>query len=242
MNNRFNSENKIILAIDGLDVSQAKLLLEKCPNIKWVKVGLELFVREGPRIVEILKGLNKKIFLDLKFHDIPNTMSAACYQVSKLGVDIISVHSSAGLKALKDSKKASLEGATLANVAPPFVVGITVLTSFCLKDFQTDLDRKNSIEDNVLRLAKLSFDAKLDGCVCSPWEVKMLRSIYRNNFELITPGIRLKIDNKDDQNRIMTPNEAIDNGASKLVIGRSISKALDPNKALLEIFKSINSD
>merc|ERR1739841_197631 len=100
MNNRFNSEDKIILAIDGLDVSQAKLLLGKCPNIKWVKVGLELFVREGPRVIEILKGLNKKIFLDLKFHDIPNTMRAACYQVSKLGVDIISIHASAGLKAL----------------------------------------------------------------------------------------------------------------------------------------------
>jgi len=239
---RSNPEDKIILAIDGLDINQAKSLLEKCPKIKWVKVGLELFIREGPGVIEVLKGLNKNIFLDLKFHDIPNTMSAACYQVSKLGVDIISVHSSAGLKALKDSKKASLEGASLANLKPPFVVGITVLTSFSLKDFQNDLDRNNSIEENVLRLAKLSFDAGLDGCVCSPWEVKMLRSIYKNNFELITPGIRLKIDNKDDQNRIMTPHEAIDNGASKLVIGRSISKALDPNKALIEIFKSINSD
>ena len=242
MNKVFNSEDKIILAIDGLDVSQAKLLLEKCPSILWVKVGLELFAREGPRVIETLKGLNKKIFLDLKFHDIPNTMSEACYQVSKLGVDIISVHSSAGLKALKDSKNASLEGAKIANVKPPLIVGITVLTSFSLKDFQTDLDRNNSIEDNVLRLAKLSFDAGLDGCVCSPWEVKILRSIYKNNFELITPGIRLKIDKKDDQNRIMSPYEAIDNGASKLVIGRSISKAEDPNEALMEIFKTINSD
>jgi len=241
MNKRFNSEDKIILAIDGLDLTQAILLLEKCPNIKWVKVGLELFVREGPRVIEILKGLNKKIFLDLKFHDIPNTMRAACFQVSKLGVDIISIHASAGLKALKDSKKASLEGASLANLKPPLVVGITVLTSFSLKDFQTDLDRNSSIEENVLRLAKLSFDAGLDGCVCSPWEVKMLRSIY-NNFELITPGIRIKMENKDDQNRIMTPYEAINNGASKLVIGRSISKALDPNKALIEIFKSIDFD
>ena len=241
MNNRFNSEDKIILAIDGLDVSQAKLLLEKCPNIKWVKVGLELFAKEGPRVIEILKSLNKRVFLDLKFHDIPNTMSSACYQVSKLGVDIISVHASAGLKALKKAKKASLEGASSVSVKPPFVVGITVLTSFSLKDFQTDLDRNNSIEENVLRLAKLSFDAGLDGCVCSPWEVKMLRSIYKSNFELITPGIRLKIENKDDQNRIMTPHEAIDYGASKLVIGRSISKAIDPNKALIEIFKSINS-
>jgi len=169
-------------------------------------------------------------------------MSAACFQVSKLGVDIISIHASAGLKALKDSKKASLEGAASVSVKPPYVVGITVLTSFSLKDFQTDLDRNNSIEENVFRLAKLSFDAGLDGCVCSPWEVKMLRSIYSNNFELITPGIRLNIDSKDDQNRIMTPHEAIDCGASKLVIGRSISKAIDPNKALIEIFKSIDSD
>ena len=242
MNKNFNSQDKVIIAIDGLDLNKAKLLLEKCPNIKWVKVGLELFVREGPRVIEILKDLNKKIFLDLKFHDIPNTMSAACYQVSKLDVDIISVHASAGHKALKDSKKASLEGAKVANVKPPLVVGITVLTSFSLKDFQSDLDRNNSIEDNVLRLAKLSFDAGLDGCVCSPLEVKMLRLIYKNNFELITPGIRLKIENKDDQNRIMTPHEAINNGASKLVIGRSISKAIDPNKALIEIFKSIDSD
>ena len=239
---RSNSEDKVILAIDGLDINQAKSLLEKCPKIKWVKVGLELFVREGPGVIEILKGLNKNIFLDLKFHDIPNTMSAACYQVSKLGVDIISVHASAGFKALKESKKASLEGAKAFNKRPPSIVGITVLTSFSLEDFQTDLDRKNSIEDNVLRLAKLSYDAGLDGCVCSPWEAKMLRSIYKNNFELITPGIRTKIENKDDQNRIMTPNQAINNGASKLVIGRSISKALDPNNTFLDICKSIYSD
>ena len=239
---RSNSDDKVILAIDGLDINQAKSLLEKCPKIKWVKVGLELFVREGPGVIEILKGLNKNIFLDLKFHDIPNTMSAACYQVSKLGVDIIYVHASAGFKALKESKNASLEGAKALNLKPPSIVGITVLTSFSLEDFQTDFDSKNSIEDNVLRLAKLSYDAGLDGCVCSPWEAKMLRSIYKNNFELITPGIRTKIENKDDQNRIMTPNQALHNGASKLVIGRSISKAKDPNKTFLDICKSIYFD
>ena len=234
-----NSEDKIILAIDGLDINQAKSLLEKCPNVKWIKIGLELFTREGPEVIETFKGLNKKIFLDLKFHDIPNTMSAACYQVSKLGVDIISVHASAGLKALKECKKASLEGAKAVNVKSPSIVGITVLTSFSLEDFQNELDRKNSIEENVSRLAKLSFDAGLDGCVCSPLEAKMLRSIYQNDFELITPGIRTQIDNKDDQMRIMTPYQALNNGASKLVIGRSISKAKDPNKVFLDICRSI---
>ncbi len=234
-----NSEEKIILAIDGLDIHQAKLLLDRCPNIKWVKVGLELFTRNGPSVIKILKDLNKKIFLDLKFHDIPNTMSAACYEVSKLGVDIISIHASAGAKALTASKNASLEGAKIATVNAPYVVGITVLTSLSNEEFQTDLDRVNSIEDNVVRLAKLSFNAGLDGCVCSPWEAKILRSIYKNNFELITPGIRTKIQKKDDQNRIMNPHEAIRNGASKLVIGRAITKAKDPNKAFIDICDSI---
>ena len=233
------TEEKIIFAIDGLDIFEAKALLKRCPNIKWVKVGLELFTREGPGVIKVLKDLNKKIFLDLKFHDIPNTMSSACYEVSKLGVDIISVHASAGSNALMVSKNASLKGAKLANVNPPCVVGITVLTSFSSKEFQTDLDRKNSIEENVIRLAKLSFEAGLDGCVCSPWEAKILRSIYKNNFELITPGIRIKIQNKDDQNRIMTPYEAINNGASRLVIGRAISQAKDPNKVFLDICDSI---
>ena len=234
-----NPEEKIILAMDGLNIYEAKLLLEKCPNIKWVKVGLELFTREGPSVIKILKGLDKNIFLDLKFHDIPNTMRATCYEVSKLGVDIISVHASAGSKALSLSKNASLEGAKIAKVKPPYVVGITVLTSFSIEEFQNDLDRQNSIEENVIRLAKMSFEAGLDGCVCSPWEAKKLRSIYKNNFELITPGIRSKIDKKNDQNRVMTPNEAINNGASKLVIGRSISKAKDPNKTFLDICDSI---
>ena len=235
-----NSEEKVILAIDGLDINEAKLLLNKCPNIRWVKVGLELFTREGPNVIKTLKDLNKNIFLDLKFHDIPNTMRAACYEVSKLGVDIISVHASAGSKALAASKKASMEGAKFANVKPPYVVAISVLTSFSEEEFQNDLDRKSSIEEYVVRLAKMSFESGLDGCVCSPWEVKKLRSIYKNNFELITPGIRFKIDNKDDQKRVMTPNEAIKNGASKLVIGRSISKAKDPNKAFLDICDSIH--
>ncbi len=232
-------EEKIILAIDGLNIYEAKVFLDKCPNIKWVKVGLELFTREGPSVIKILKDLNKKIFLDLKFHDIPNTMRAACFEVSKLGVDIISVHASAGSKALTLSKNASLEAAKLANVNPPIIVGITVLTSFSSEEFQNDLDRKNSIEENVVRLSKLCFDSGLDGCVCSPWEAKKLRSIYKNDFELITPGIRTKIQNKDDQNRIMTPYEAIKNGASKLVIGRAISKAKDPNKVFLDICDSI---
>ena len=171
---KINLEEKIILAIDGLDLYQAKLLLKRCPNIKWVKVGWELFTKEGPGVIKILKDLNKKIFLDLKFHDIPNTMSAACYEVAKLGVDIISVHASAGSKALNSSKNASLEGAKLANLNPPHIVGITVLTSLSSEEFKTDLDRNNSIEENVVRLAKLSFDSGLDLSLIHIWRCRRL--------------------------------------------------------------------
>ena len=184
--------------------------------------------------------MNKKIFLDLKFHDIPNTMASACYQVAKLGVDIISIHASAGTKALSISKKETLKAAKEMDLSPPLLVGITVLTSFSIEDYQKELDRKNSIEDNVLRLAKLAFDSGLDGCVCSPWEVKNLRSIYKNDFQLITPGIRLEKQNKDDQNRIMSPREAVFSGASKLVIGRSITKARSPKDAFMKICRSID--
>ena len=183
-------KNRIIIPLDLDHINALNIAKTLDPKICRLKVGNQLFTSSGPQVITDLKGLGFEIFLDLKFHDIPNTMSSACYQVSKLGVDIVSIHASAGLKALKASKKASLEGAKVANLKPPSIVGVTVLTSFSLEDFQNDLDRNNSIEENVLRLAKLSFEAGLDGCVCSPWEVKMLRSIYRNNFELITPGIR----------------------------------------------------
>ena len=232
---------KIFLALDTNKISETKRIIANAKSNKLdigYKFGLEFFYAKGSReFISKIRG--KKIFLDLKFHDIPNTMSAACYEVSKLGVDIISVHASAGSKALTEAKKASIEGAKTANVNAPYVIGITVLTSLSSKEFQTDLDRKNSIEENVIRLAKLSFDAGLDGCVCSPLEAKILRSMYKNNFELITPGIRTNIQKKDDQNRIMTPFEAISNGASKLVIGRAITKAKDPNKAFLDICESI---
>ena len=122
-------EDKIILAIDGLNLNEAVLLLKSCPDIKWIKVGLELFSKEGPKVINIFKQMGKKIFLDLKFHDIPNTMKSACYEVSKYGVDMISVHSLAGARALKLSKKASLEGAKESNVISTIVFKPSSLSS-----------------------------------------------------------------------------------------------------------------
>ena len=234
-----SSEEKIILALDGLNKNEIINLLEICPQIRWVKVGLELFCKEGPQIIKILKKMKKKIFLDLKLYDIPNTMNATCYQISKLGVDIISLHASAGSKALKISKKASLEGSSEYNLTPPTLLGVTVLTSYSSEDLKIDFNIQTSIEENVLKLAELSFKSGLDGCVCSPKELKTLRLTFENNFQLITPGIRLVETTNHDQKRVMTPKEAILSGASKLVIGRSITQSGNPTRVFLDICQSI---
>ena len=237
--NIYSSEEKIILALDGLTKNEIINFLQNCPQIRWVKVGFELFCKEGPEIIKILRKMEKKIFLDLKIYDIPNTMYATCYQISKLGVDIISLHASAGSRALKISKKASLEGSSELNLKPPVLLGVTVLTSFSEEDIRIDFNIQTSIEENVLKLAELSFKSGLDGCVCSPEELKTLRLTYDNNFQLITPGIRLDEKTCHDQKRVMTPKKAILNGASKLVVGRSITQSENPNKVFLDICKSI---
>jgi len=234
-----NPSDKIIVAIDGMDRNEAISFLKECPDISWVKVGLELFTKEGPNIINTFKDMDKKIFLDLKFHDIPNTMSSASYHVSKLGVDIISLHASAGLKALQLSKEATIKGAREINSKPPEVIAITVLTSISPQNFKYELNRESSIEENVLSLSKLTYDAGLDGCVCSPLEVKSLRDKYDDNFKLITPGIRFLIDDINDQSRVMSPVDAISNGASKIVVGRAITKSNNPNKIFSEICNSI---
>tara|TARA_B100000965_G_scaffold120282_1_gene99239 strand:+ start:480 stop:1199 length:720 start_codon:yes stop_codon:yes gene_type:complete len=233
-------EEKIILAIDGLNLSESIRLLKSCPNLKWVKVGLELFSREGPSVIKTFKEMGKKIFLDLKFHDIPNTMKSACYEVSKYGVDMISLHSFAGHRALKLSKEATIEGAIAANYDPPKVVGITVLTSLSNQEFHDDLNIQTSIEEYVFKQAGLCYGAGLDGCVCSPLEVKKLRLTFSNDFKLVTPGIRIKNQKTDDQTRVMTPIEALNNGANQLVIGRSITKSSDPQKIFAEICNNIS--
>tara|TARA_B100000212_G_scaffold187918_1_gene141759 strand:+ start:702 stop:1421 length:720 start_codon:yes stop_codon:yes gene_type:complete len=235
-----NPSDKVIVAIDGMDRNEAISFLKHCPDISWIKVGLELFTREGPSIIKTFKDMNKKIFLDLKFHDIPNTMSSASYHVSKLGVDIISLHASAGLKALKLSKEATLKGAREINSQPPEVIAITVLTSISPHNFKYELNRKSSIEENVLSLSKITYEAGLDGCVCSPLEVKTLRDKYDNRFKLITPGIRFLMDDNNDQNRVMSPADAIYNGASKIVVGRAITNNNNPNKIFSEICDNIS--
>ena len=229
-----NPSEKIIIALDGMDKKNVLNLIEKIPEITWVKVGLELFVSEGPEVLSILRDKGKKIFLDLKFHDIPTTVARACYVASQTGAEFISLHTCAGIKALKMANEAAHEGAAKVNLRAPKLLGITVLTSWTRESFASDLLINESIDKRVMHLAEIASKSGLGGCVCSPKEVQSLRKVYPETFELVTPGIRPLGSDINDQSRISDASEAIKMGASKLVIGRAITQSNDP----VHMFKS----
>ena len=228
MKNIDYASERIIVALDGMDKNNVFSLLEKIPEIIWVKVGLELFISEGPDVLSILKDNGKKIFLDLKFHDIPTTVSRACFAASKTGAEYISLHTCAGIKALKMANEAAQEGAAKVNLIPPKLLGITILTSWTSESFASDLLINQSINQRVKHLAEIASKSGLGGCVCSPREVQFLREVYPETFHLVTPGIRSLGSDINDQSRVSDASEAIKMGASKLVIGRAITKSNDP--------------
>ncbi len=228
MKNIDNPSEKIIIALDGMDKNNVFNLIEKIPEITWVKVGLELFVSEGPDVLSILRDKGKKIFLDLKFHDIPTTVARACFAASKTGAKFISLHTSAGEKALKMANEAAQEGAASINLKPPKLLGITILTSWTRQSFANDLLINQPIDQRVMHLAELASKTGLGGCVCSPREVQSLREVYPETFELVTPGIRSLGSDVNDQSRVSDASEALKMGASKLVIGRAITQSNDP--------------
>jgi len=224
----FNSAEKLILALDGMDKSEVFHLVEKLPNLHWVKVGLELFVKAGPEVVFELRESGLRVFLDLKFHDIPVTMAGACREAARTGAELITVHACAGLNALKEANVAAAQGALEVGCSAPTLLAVTVLTSWDSKNFARELGIDQSLEQRVDSLAQLAADSGIGGCVCSPLEVKSLRKLFPEPFYLVTPGIRDKGLNYLDQKRVMTPSEALNSGATKLVIGRPITKAIDP--------------
>ncbi len=234
MKNIDNPSEKIIIALDGMDKNNVLNLLEKIPEITWVKVGLELFVSEGPDVLSMLKDKGKKIFLDLKFHDIPTTVARACFAASQTGAEFISLHTCAGINALKMANEASHEGAAKVNLMPPKLLGITILTSWTQEKLASDLLINQSIDQRVMHLAEIASQSGLGGCVCSPREVQFLRKVYPETFEFVTPGIRPLGSDTNDQSRVSDATEAIKMGASKLVIGRAITQSDDP----VSMFKS----
>ena len=230
------SDPKIIVALDFPGAVPALALAHRLsPELCRLKVGKELFTATGPALLERLMKSGFEIFLDLKFHDIPNTTAQACKAAASLGVWMINVHALGGRKMLEAAQLA------VANsVKPPKLIAVTLLTSMSQEDVN-ELGIVASTGEMVLRLAKLSQDCGLDGVVCSAMETALLRKHCGNKFALVTPGIRPMEVSLDDQSRVMTPEAAMKAGSSYLVIGRPITRALDPLQALLDINNQIRA-
>jgi orotidine-5'-phosphate decarboxylase len=229
---------KIIVALDYADTASVlNLVAQLDPDLCKLKVGKELFTATGPQFVEKLIAKNFQIFLDLKFHDIPTTVKKACQAASSLGVWMLNVHASGGTSMMH----AAAEGVDIgsqgsANKA--LLIAVTVLTSMSQENL-TETGIAGTVENQVLRLAKLTQQAGLDGVVCSALEAKLLKQHLPNNFLLVTPGIRPATASLDDQSRVLTPSQALQMGASYLVIGRPITQAAQPLAALTKIYKEI---
>jgi orotidine-5'-phosphate decarboxylase len=221
---------RVIVALDFPDATAASALADRLdPALFKLKVGKELFVRAGPQLVEYLVGQGFAVFLDLKFHDIPNTVAQACRAAADLGVWMVNVHAGGGLRMMEAAREA-VDRAPLR----PRLIGVTVLTSLTAEDLrQVGVD--SAPEEQVLRLARLARQAGLDGVVCSAREAEPLRRELGPEFLLVTPGIRPAGSAADDQRRILTPLLAMQAGADYLVVGRPITLAEDPVEALRRI-------
>ena len=233
------SDPKIIVAIDKSDVGTARSLAAALdPKLCRLKIGKESFVAVGPQLIDNFQALGFEVFLDLKFHDIPNTVAEACKVAARRGVWMLNVHAAGG-RAMMAAAREAIEQANLKS--KPKLVAVTVLTSMTEPELK-EIGVPANLDDQVLHLAKLSKECGLDGVVCSAREAELLRREIRQSFLLVTPGIRLPSALKDDQARVVTPQDALRAGASYLVIGRPITAAPDPCAALNEIHAMIQHE
>ena len=227
---------KIIIALDYSDEKSAIAMVNQLsPELCRIKIGKELFVSCGPQLVEKISKMGFEIFLDLKFHDIPNTVAGACNAAANLGVWMVNVHASGGLKMMQAAREA-IEG----NSHKPLLIAVTILTSLDNQAL-SEIGYKNNTQQQVLQLAKLTRHAGLDGVVCSPLEAQQIKSQTNKDFILVTPGVRPKGSDVNDQSRIMTPKQALEAGSNYLVIGRPITASKNPLKALEDISLEIKS-
>ena len=234
------SDNRLIIALDVETASKARELVASLREVAGAfKIGSQLFTAAGPDLVRELVAGGARIFLDLKFHDIPNTVAAAGVEAARLGVFMFNVHASGGGEMMRRTADAVTEAAAREGITRPQIIGVTVLTS---ADDSTlaETGFSSSTEEQVKRMARLSVASGLDGVVASPHEVKLVReAVKRSNFIIVTPGVRPAGSMHDDQKRVMTPAEAIQAGADFLVIGRAILKANDPVRASREIIEEM---
>jgi orotidine-5'-phosphate decarboxylase len=230
------SEPRIIVALDFPDLARATQIASRLDPVQCrLKVGKELFVRGGPTLVSRLINLGFDIFLDLKFHDIPNTVGRACRAAAELGVWMLNVHALGGRRMLEEARSA-LDAVT----RPPLLVAVTLLTSLTAQDL-AEVGLDDGVEDHLKQLVRLAMECNLDGVVCAPTDLELARKTSSPPFILVTPGIRPRGMAQDDQRRVSTPAEALCHGADYLVIGRPITSASEPLQALRSIENEIQA-
>ncbi|MFP4082374.1 MAG: orotidine-5'-phosphate decarboxylase [Candidatus Aminicenantes bacterium] len=239
MNRAQDTARKIIVALDVEEKEEALSLVKELPKAEIFKVGLRLFTAQGPSLLQEIHNFKKKIFLDLKFHDIPNTVEGAVAAAVNHGVHMLTLHSSGGKEMMAKAVEAARKKGKKRE-ARPLLLAVTILTS--LKDDQLkDIGMTASPKGQVLRLAKLAREAGMDGVVCSPQEIEFIKEGLGRDLLVVTPGIRPSWAAAQDQKRIMSPSLALKKGADYLVIGRPIIKDSSPARAFLKICEELDS-
>jgi orotidine-5'-phosphate decarboxylase len=240
MANTITARDRIALALDvDNDHEALAIVAELKDSVGVFKVGHQLFTAYGPDIVRRIIGMGGRVFLDLKYHDIPNTVAKASAEAVKLGVSIFNVHSLGGIDMMRAAVESAKETAGKYNVPVPTILAVTILTSMDEKSMRKELKITRSLQREVAHLARLAQRAGMHGVVASPQEIKMLRRVVRGEFVILTPGVRPAWADKDDQKRVMTPGEAVRAGADYIVVGRPVLKAKDRKAAVEKIFEEI---
>lgn len=228
-------KDRLIIALDYSNMEDAKNIVDILgETVSFYKVGLELFLNSKGEMVEYLTKKGKKVFLDLKFHDIPNTTTMASLFAAKQNVFMFNVHASGGRAMMESVAKRVKE------INPEILsIAVTILTSFSEEGLKETFKSELTLKDLALNLAKLTKEARMDGIVCSPWEAKAIKELCGENFKTVCPGVRPKWSASNDQERIMTPKDAILNGCDYLVVGRPVTKNEDPVEAAKKILAEI---
>ena len=237
MNSPLVSADRLIVAVDVDTLSAARTLVQSlAPQVRWFKIGFELFTREGPAAAQLVKDAGANLFLDLKFHDIPNTVRGGVKSALAHGADLLTLHASGGNAMLRAARDAADE----AGRSDAILVGVTVLTHFSESDFNAIFDSKRKLDETVLALAKVARAGGMNGVVASARELPAIKRAIARDFIVVTPGIRLAGAGKDDQTRVVTPDQAIRDGADYIVVGRPITGAKDPAAACDEVLRCMD--
>ena len=235
------ADDRLIVALDVSTMDAMKSIVSSLgDSVSFYKVGMELFYAEGDQTVRYLQEHGKHVFLDLKLHDIPNTVAHGVSSLTRLGANLITIHGQGGPIMMKAAAEAARESAEKLGIERPKLLAITVLTSFDDESW-TSIGGQLPIADQVIRLAKLAKESGMDGVVCSALEAKMIRDACGPDFLIVTPGIRPSFAATNDQKRIATPSRALQDGASRLVIGRPITQAEHPQEAVRLIIEEMES-